>query len=239
MTIKALIIDDEPLAHKIILKYAADIPFLEIVGQCYKASEAYPLLENGEVDLLFLDINLPRLKGLDFLRTLERPPLVVVTSAYEEFALEGYELRVADYLLKPFSFERFLRAMGTVRAALSNAVPASSSPSTSSADTDENTNYLFVKVDKRHLRIPYAEIVYLESYGNYVKIWSGTSFNLTPRTLTSFVEELPGNFVRIHKSYLINKDRINYVEGAMMVMKNGQMLPVGKNYRKLVREWLG
>ncbi|MFK8164986.1 MAG: LytR/AlgR family response regulator transcription factor [Lewinella sp.] len=238
MTIKALIIDDEPLAHKVILQYATDIPFLEIVGQCYKASEAYPLLENSEVNLLFLDINLPRLKGLDFLRTLERPPLVVVTSAYEEYALEGYELRVADYLLKPFSFERFLRAMGTVRSALNN-VPQGDKGTTPAALTETSGDHLFVKVDKRHLRIPFADIVYLESYGNYVKIWTGTSFHLTPRTLTSFVEELPANFVRIHKSYLINKDHIDYVEGAMMVMKNKQMLPVGKNFRKVVREWLG
>jgi len=235
MTIKALIIDDEPLAHKVILQYAGDIPFLEIVGQCYKASEAYAPLEAGDADLIFLDINLPRLKGLDFLRTLERPPLVVVTSAYEEYALEGYELRVADYLLKPFSFERFLRAMSTVRSTLSK-VPSKAADVI--ANNDKRSDYLFAKVDKRHLRIPFADITYLESYGNYVKIWTGTSFQLTHRTLTSFIEELPGNFVRIHKSYQINKDHINYVEGAMMVMKNGQVLPVGKNFRKEVREWL-
>jgi DNA-binding LytR/AlgR family response regulator len=239
MTIKALIIDDEPLAHKVILQYATDIPFLEIIGQCYKASEAYAPLETGEVDLIFLDINLPRLKGLDFLRTLERPPLVVVTSAYEEYALEGYELRVADYLLKPFSFERFLRAMGTARASLSNGTTNTTGSTAPSNDTGARSDYLFVKVDKRHLRIPFADIAYLESYGNYVKIWDGANFNLTPRTLTSFVGELPTNFVRIHKSYLINKDHIDYVEGAMMVMKNGQILPVGKNFRKVVREWLG
>ncbi|WP_020566729.1 LytR/AlgR family response regulator transcription factor [Neolewinella persica] len=239
MTIKALIIDDEPLAHKVILQYATNIPFLEVTGQCYKASEAYPLLENGEVDLIFLDINLPRLKGLDFLRTLEHPPVVVVTSAYEEFALEGYELRVADYLLKPFSFERFLRAMGAVRANLSTTPSNTTGPTLPPTSSDGQADYLFIKVDKRHLRIPFADIAYLESYGNYVKIWDGSNFNLTPRTLTSFVEELPANFVRIHKSYLINKDHIDYVEGAMMVMKNGQMLPVGKNFRKVVREWLG
>jgi DNA-binding LytR/AlgR family response regulator len=239
MTIKALIIDDEPLAHKVILQYATNIPFLEITGQYYKASEAYAPLETGEVDLIFLDINLPRLKGLDFLRTLERPPLVVVTSAYEEYALEGYELRVADYLLKPFSFERFLRAMGTVRATLSNAATNTTGSNTPPTDTGEPSDYLFVKVDKRHLRIPFADIVYLESYGNYVKIWDGANFKLTPRTLTSFAGELPANFVRIHKSYLINNDNIDYVEGALMVMMNGLMLPVGKNFRKVVREWLG
>jgi DNA-binding LytR/AlgR family response regulator len=122
---------------------------------------------------------------------------------------------------------------------LKNAAPNPKGTATTPPAAEAQGDHLFIKVDKRHLRISYADIVYLENYGNYVKIWTGTSINLRPRTLTSFIEELPGNFVRIHKSYLINKDHIDYVEGIMMVMKNGQMLPVGKNYRRVVRKWLG
>ena len=115
-TLKAIIIDDEPLAHNVILKYASDIPYLEIVGQFYLATEAYTILSEQKIDLMLLDINMPVIKGLDFLRTLENKPEVIITSAYEEYALEGFELQVTDYLLKPFRFERFLKAVNLVRS---------------------------------------------------------------------------------------------------------------------------
>lgn len=237
---QALIIDDEPLAHKVILKYAEDIPFLEIVGQCYKATEAYAFLEKGGIDLLFLDINMPRLKGLDFLRTLERPPRVIVTSAYEEYALEGYELRVTDYLLKPFRFERFLRAVTTVQASLRAAslqpAPAAAPRKTPGGTTGKG-GQLFVKVDKRQLQIATREIYLLESYGNYVKLWMGDKYHLTPRTLSSFKAELPVSFAQVHKSFIVNRDWIDYVEGAMIVIRGGKTVPVGKNYRQQIRNW--
>lgn len=110
-TLHALIVDDEPLAHKVILQYVEDVPFVEVVGQVYQATDAYAVLEQETIDLLFLDINMPKLKGLDFLRTLSKPPAVIITSAYEEYALEGFSLQVCDYLLKPFRFERFLQAV--------------------------------------------------------------------------------------------------------------------------------
>ncbi|MEM9930840.1 MAG: LytTR family DNA-binding domain-containing protein [Bacteroidota bacterium] len=232
-SLRALIIDDEPLAHKVILKYAADVPFLEIVGQCYKATEAYPLLEDGTVDLIFLDINMPRLKGLDFLRTLPQPPLVIVTSAYEEYALEGYELRITDYLLKPFAYDRFLKAVNTARQ---SHAPG---PSPSAPPPLEAKDQIFVKVDKRHQLIRFADIQYLESYGNYVKIWTSTDCLLTANTLSKFLEDLPDTFLRIHKSYVIRTPEIDYVEGGMIVLRSGKTLPVGKSYRKVVREWLG
>jgi len=247
---RALIIDDEPLAHKVILQYAADVPFLEIVGQCYKATEAYALLEREKIDLLFLDINMPRLKGLDFLRTLERPPRVIITSAYEEYALEGYELRVADYLLKPFRFERFLRAVTAVKTSLAPSDPSpapirqaqgppAAAPATLASPAAEaaKPGELFIKVDKRHLRLAYADLQLLESYGNYVKIWTGGRYHLTARTLSSFADELPAQFVRVHKSYLVNKRQIDYVEAAMIVLHGGKTVPIGKNYRQEVRNW--
>lgn len=232
MTLRCLIIDDEPLAHRIILKYAENLSDLEIVGQCYLATEALPLLSGEEVDLIFLDINMPVLKGLDFLRTLRHPPLVVVTSAYEEFALESYELDVVDYLHKPFRFERFLSAVDRVR----QRIPPT--PSKASGDTDEKT-HLFVKSDKRTVSIVLKEITHLESYGNYVKIWSGGEFVLTPSTLTNLTEQLPaGDFLRIHKSFTVNWRAIDFTEGNVVRLSSGTEIMVGKNYRALLKAFL-
>lgn len=234
--LNALIIDDEPLAHKVILRYAEDVPFLRIAAQVYQATEAYAVLQQHEIDLLFLDIQMPKLKGLDFLRTLTRKPLVIITSAYEAYALEGYELQVCDYLLKPFRFERFLQAVHQAQqrmAVTPSALPKEPTPDVPSPDQ------LFLKVDKRYRQVNITDILYLESYGNYVKVWTGDSFLLTPRTLSSFEQELPAaQFVRVHKSYILQKNLIDYVEGHQAFMPNGQAVPIGKSYRAQVKNWL-
>jgi len=177
---------------------------------------------------------MPRLKGLDFLRTLTNPPQVIITSAYEEYALEGYELRVTDYLLKPFRFERFLKAVNAARQAHSEGASLLNTDSGGQAQ-----DRLFVKVDKRHLQLRFADIHYLESYGNYVKIWTAKDCHLTARTLTSFEAELPEDFARVHKSFILCKSEIDYVEGALIALRSGKAIPVGKNYRAAVREWWG
>ena len=234
-TLNALIIDDEPLAHKVILKYAEDVPFLHIMGQVYQATDAYALLQQHSIDLLFLDIQMPKLKGLDFLRTLDHQPLVIITSAYEEYALEGYELQVCDYLLKPFRFERFLKA---VHQAQKRSQPVAIAPPSATASADAAQDQLFLKVDKRFLQINLRDIICLESYGNYVKVWTGDNFLLTPRTLTSFEEELPSEqFARVHKSFILQKTRIDYLEGNQVFMTNGMTVPIGKSYRSVVKAW--
>ena len=220
--IKAIIIDDEPLAHKVIIQYAEDIPFLDIVGQCYLATEAYAILNDRKIDLIFLDINMPKLKGLDFLRTLNQTPNVIVTSAYEEYALEGYELQVLDYLLKPFRFERFLKAVNNVKLNISEPVK-------------QEAKKIFVKVDRKRIQLRVDSIQYIESYGNYVKIWVGDEFYLTPRTLSSYEEELNNDLIRIHKSFLIQKRYINFAEGNLITMKNGNQVSIGKIYRNDVK----
>ena len=225
--IKAIIIDDEPLAHRIIERFSADIPYLDIVGKCYSATESYAILSSTEINLIFLDIQMPRLTGLDFLRTLEYVPHIVITSAFEEYALEGFELQVSDYLLKPFSFERFLKAIQLVHANLELR---------NTFDKGEKT--VFIKVDKRQIQIEISEIHCLESYGNYVKIWLSNDMYLTPRTLMSFEEELTAlTFQRVHKSFILNKDFVDYVEGNMIVLKNKMIIPIGKNYRQEVKTW--
>ena len=233
--LKALIIDDEPLAHMVILEYVKDVPFIEIVGQCNLATEAISILQNQEIDLLFLDINMPKIKGLDFLRTLKNPPLAIITSAYQEYALESFELDVCDYLLKPFRFDRFLKAVNKAQEVyqLKNAAVEESVASGGDA------SQLFIKADKRLININLAEIYYFESYGNYVKVWLKDQFHLTPRTLSSFVEQVPENdFYKIHKSFLINRKYIDYVEGNFLLMKNGKQLPIGKNHRSDFKQFL-
>jgi len=239
MKLRALIIDDEPLAHKIILEYAKDAPFIEIVGQCHLATEALSVLRTQEVDLLFLDINMPKLKGLDFLRTLRHPPLVIITSAYQEYALESFELDVCDYLLKPFRFDRFLKAINKAQElfALKNAPLTTSS--VPSAPTEQESKQLFIKSDKRLININLSDIYYLESYGNYVKVWTEKEYILTPRTLSSFVAQLPEkDFMQVHKSFIINRKFIDYTEGNMVKMKNSNTVAIGKNHRAAFKRFL-
>ena len=222
-TIRAIIIDDEPLAHNVILKYAEDIPYLNIVGQAYLATDAYALVSQQSIDLIFLDIDMPILKGLDFLRTLHQSPHVIVTSAHEKYALEGFELQVTDYLLKPFRFDRFLKAIHLVNA-------------DQEARPSITQQYIFIKVDKRQLQVDLTTIQYLESYGNYVKVWIDDQYHLTPRTLSSFATSLDDRFQQIHKSYIVQKSFIKYIEGNKVLMRNGNAVSVGKSYRSVVRD---
>jgi len=234
--LRSLIIDDEPLAHDIILTYVKDISFIEVVGQCYLATEALTFLSNQEIDLIFLDINMPKIKGLDFLRTLHKKPLIIITSAYEEYALESFELDVCDYLLKPFRFDRFLKAVNKALEIyqLKNNQGTLSAPHKDSSS--EEQQQLFIKSDKRLIHIDLSEVYYLESYGNYVKVWLENDFHLAARTLSSFEEQLYNtSFLRIHKSFIINRKYIDYLEGNTLVMKNKKALPIGKNYRTEIK----
>ncbi len=228
-----------PLAHEIILSYTKDLDSIEIVGQCYLATEALAWLRREQVDLIFLDIQMPKLKGLDFLRTLSKQPLVIVTSAYEEYALESYELNVCDYLHKPFAFDRFLKAVNRAQERWQIQQGSGELPATSTAQ-NKDSNQLFIKVDKRHIQIDLTGIYYLESYGNYVKVWLADTSYLTARTLSSFEQQLPTvDFFRIHKSYILNRRFIDYVEGNHVVMRNGKELPIGKNQRTEFKRYLG
>lgn len=235
MNMRCLIIDDEPLAHEVILTYMADVPFLEKAGQCYLATEALTFLNKHAVDLIFLDIRMPKLGGLDFIRTLQLRPLIIVTSAYEEHALESFELEVCDYLLKPFRFDRFLKAVNRAQAQFNLRRQATVSGPGDALKTPDQPDFIYVKSDKKLVKVPLDEICYFESLGNYVKVWSDKKFLLTPRTMTGIEEQLPGkHFIRIHKSFIINKKHIHYIEGNLVHLKNGTQLPVGKNYRQLL-----
>jgi DNA-binding LytR/AlgR family response regulator len=238
MKIRCLIVDDEPLAHQVILKYMEDVPFLEPVGQCYLATEALSFLSTQAVDLIFLDIRMPKLSGLDFLRTLQKRPLVIITSAFEEHALESFDLEVCDYLLKPFRFDRFLKAANRALALYTLKKQASETATTpvQPAVASEPAS-IYIKVDKKQVQLALDEVYYLESVGNYVKIWDAQKYLLTPRTLSSFEEQLPPeSFIRIHKSYILNKKFVHYIEGNMIRLKNGKELPLGKSYKHVIKQ---
>lgn len=234
-----LIVDDEPIAHRIIERYCNDLPHLEHVGDCYDALEAMQFLSKERVDLMFLDINMPKLKGFDFLKTLAHPPKVIVTTAYKEFALEGYELNVADYLLKPFSFERFVKA-------INKAVGMETSPTTPQVQTIVTRNTaetprkrLFLKGDKKHHQVALADILFVEASGNYAKVYLEHEMILTHEKLSSFEALLPPDqFIRVHKSFIISIERINLIEGNRIKIEQHE-IPIGQVYKMNVNRLFG
>ena len=230
--IKALIIDDEPLAHNVILSYVKNIDDITIVGQCYSATEAIEFLAKQETDLLFLDINMPLLSGLDLLKVLKNKPEVIITSAYSEYALESFELDVTDYLLKPFPFERFLQACNKVRDKMELIELAEQT-----TDTSNIQQFIYIKVDNQQHRIVLQQVSCFEAYGNYVKVWREGSSVLTPRTLTSFEAELSDtDFVRIHKSSIINLNHLTTMDSQTVTLSDGMKLNIGKSYKNNLKE---
>ena len=233
MTIKYLIVDDEPLAHDLIKGFAKELPHLQLAHQCYNALEAMAYLQSNQVDLMFLDLNMPKLKGFDFLRTLNHPPKVIVTTAYKEFALEGYELQVADYLLKPYSFARFLKA-------IENAFPPkSNNPVSTPIAQQEEQRQLFVKGDKQYHRLRTNEIIYIEAYGNYTKVYLPTGMILTHASVSYYAEKLgEPTFLRVHKSFLVAMDKIDRISGNRLFLGEYEV-PIGQTYRQKVMGLIG
>lgn len=217
-------IDDEMASHAIIKDYASNISYLSHQKNCYNAFEAIEYLNNNTVDLLFLDINMPKLSGFDFLKTISNPPRVIVTSAYKEFALEGYELNIDDYLLKPFDFQRFLVAVNKA----CNNIKGSKTKMSS----------LFLKDNKKYHQVQLNDILFVESYGNYVKIHLKNKMIMTHQTLLSIGQLLPKtNFIKVHKSFIIAKNKIVLIEGNLIHLNNHK-IPVGKTFRQNITDLL-
>lgn len=227
---KYLIIDDEPIAHRIIEGYAKDMPQLLKVGNSYNALEALNVLQNESVGLIFLDINMPQLTGFEMLRTLSKPPKVIVTTAYQEFAVEGYELEVVDYLLKPFSFERFLKAV--------NKVVLQHSATKSITDEKEAQDSIFLKEDRKLRKVKLDQIRYIEAYGNYCKVHLGDVVVITPEKISGLEKILsPKSFLRVHKSFIIAKHHIDAIEGNK-IRVNDKFVPIGQTYANTVKRLL-
>lgn len=220
-----IIVDDEPIARDILKTYIEQIPYLVLVASCEDAFEAMQVLNQKDIDLIILDINMPRLTGFEMLRSLKKFPAVIITSAYGEFALEAFELSVIDYLLKPFSFPRFVQATEkAVNRGRDVAVPDK---------TNDNEDFVMVKSDKKLTKILLKEIEYAEAYGNYIFIYRNSGDRImSKQTLTQFEEQLPrSKFIRIHKSFVLSLTAIKYLEGNEITL-NSRKLPIGKVYRE-------
>ncbi|MCF4100379.1 LytTR family DNA-binding domain-containing protein [Gillisia sp. M10.2A] len=225
---KYLIIDDEHMAHEIIKDYCDLIPDLVLAKRCYDALEALEYLRKNSVDLIFLDLNMPKLKGFDFLRSLPNSPKVIVTTAYKEFAVEGYELEITDYLLKPFSFERFLRAV--------NKALQEEQKQTSIVEHEVNPKlgFIFLYSDKKHIQIKLDDILYVEAAGNYSKVILKGNQLLVRSKISDMVEKLNDErFIRVHKSFIVARKNILSIEGNRILVADWH-IPIGKFYKSQV-----
>ncbi len=243
-TIKCLIVDDEPLAQKVIINYMNDLPNLELVGQCRNAMEAMQVLNTKEIDLMFLDINMPKMSGMSFLKTLKNPPLVIMTTAYREYALDSFELDVVDYLHKPFSFERFFMAVNKASNRLQNFQTTASEfviPATQREQIDES--FIFVKSDKVTYKVNFKDILFIESVGDYVKIFTNEQVIMTYQSLKNLENILSGrHFPRVHKSFIVAISKINSIRGNEIIIGDHE-IPIGRSHRQgffdLVQQYSG
>jgi DNA-binding LytR/AlgR family response regulator len=225
-----LIVEDEPLAAEVLKDYILQVPFLQLKGICTDALYAMDLLQKEKTDLMFLDIHLPKLKGLDFIRTLKKPPQIIITSAYQEYALQGYELNVVDYLLKPIEFSRFLTAVNKVKERdTTDAAPIA---------TAAERAALFFNVSKKRVKVYIDDILFIESLKEYIRITTKDRSILTKFQLGQIEEMLAKNgFLRIHRSFLVAKNKVDAFS-ATDVEIAGKQIPIGRSYKEQVMEVL-
>lgn len=220
-----LIVDDEPLAHDLLEDYCSMLPHLRLKKRCYSAMEAIDFFSKDSVDLMFLDLNMPKLTGFDFLKTLRQPPQVIVTTAYSEHALQGFELDVVDYLLKPFGFDRLVQAV--------NKATTRTRPS-SKQNNEAVEQRFFIKGDKTYHQVNVADIHYIEAFGNYTKIFFANDFLLCHEGITTYADILPKDqFLRVHRSFVVAIAKIDRIQGNVLVLGE-RKVPIGQTYRREV-----
>ena len=219
MKIRTLIVDDEPLSQEIIETYLKDLPVIELVKTCNNALEALEALKQYDIQLIFLDINMPMLSGINMVKTLTAPPAIIFTSAYAEYAIDGFDLDAVDYLVKPFSFERFIKAVNKVRDKLGK-------------QTHSQQDSIVIKADKKLYKLDFADISYFNSVGDYVKVFTKQGkVIVTNETLRNIEMSLPAElFVRTHKSYIVSIKAIRYIEGNQLMVDNNP-IPIGLTYK--------
>ncbi|PWH85356.1 LytR/AlgR family response regulator transcription factor [Brumimicrobium oceani] len=224
---KCIIIEDQLPAQRILKKYILDFESLQLEAVFTNALEAIEFLKSNEIDLMFLDIHLPKLSGIDFLKSLNNPPQVIFTTAFSEFALEGYELNVVDYLLKPFSFQRFVQAVSKV-----NLSDNEDSNSTPNEDPENNKKDIFIKSGFDHIRVKIDDIVYIMSDADYTEIHLENNKHLSSETLRFWEQSLPTQqFSRVHKSYIVNTEKVIKVSGNQIFLENKKVIPIGRAYK--------
>ena len=244
MNIRCLAIDDEPLALQQIVTYISKVPFLELAAQCQSALEARQFLEQDTVDAIFCDINMPDLNGMDFVKSLTVPPLVVFTTAYAEYAVEGFRVNAVDYLLKPFGMQDFQRAALRLRerlepAAAPEPAPATlSTPPTTSPSASDDA--IFLKTEYRIVKVCISDIRYVEAMSEYLKVWVEGEAKpiVTLLSMKKIEERLPDCFMRIHRSYIINLNKIQEVNKNRVIMDSDTYLPIGDMYKEAFQTYL-
>lgn len=233
MMIRCLAIDDEPLALQQIVAYINKVPFLELATQCQSALEARQFLENDTVDAIFCDINMPDLNGMDFVKSLASPPLIVFTTAYSEYAVDGFRVNAVDYLLKPFGLQDFQRAANRIKERFD-----ASHASSHASQLDDNS--LFLKTDYRMVKVNIPDIRYIEGMSEYLKVWLENEQKpiITLLSMKKIEERLPDYFMRIHRSYIVNLNKIQEVNKNRIIMDVQTYLPIGEIYKEVFQRYL-
>jgi DNA-binding LytR/AlgR family response regulator len=234
MKLQCLLIDDEPPALKVLSRYISQIGSMEITGQCSNAIEALEVLRSRRIDVIFLDIKMPRIIGTEFFKNLSHPPKVIFVTAYREYAVDGFELDAVDYLVKPVSFERFLKAVSKLNKLMGGEASVATSPSVSQTDS-----FVYLKVDRDMKKIFIDDIVYIESWKDYVKVFLTAEKSLLVKQSISTMENLFSDhkFMRIHRSYIISLDKISCYNG-LFVQLGTTEIPIGRLYKQVVMERL-
>jgi len=224
--LKCIIMDDEPVARKIVTEFVGNVEFLELAGSFENAIKASAFLQITCIDLIFLDIEMPKLSGIDFLRTMNKKPMVIITTAYPEYALEGYELDVIDYLVKPIAFSRFFKAVQKASDYNKHSEPM-------------HDGYIFVRTDKRIEKIELRDILYIESLGNYVGIYTGEKKIIAYLTIKSIETQLPEkNFIKVHQSFVVNLSKVTAIENNEIKIKE-KSIPISRSHKEGVTEVVG
>lgn len=238
-TIRCLIVDDEPPAREVIRRYVQDVPTLQLAGECANAVQALAALQQQPIDLIFLDIRMPQLDGTTFLKTLKNPPRVIFTTAYPEYALEGYELDVMDYLLKPVRFDRFLKAVNKAFPLGSHQADAASLAAPAVGQEEKRSeSFVYFRADRKMQKVMLHEILYIESMKDYVKIVTAAGMIITKQSITSVEAMLSDKlFVRTHRSFIVAIDKIRSYTSELIEIDKAE-IPIGKLYRNGVMKML-
>jgi len=232
--IRCLIVDDEPPAREILVRYIAQLPMLELAGECSNALQALSFLQQTKVDLLLLDIRMPQLNGNDFLKTIKNPPNVIFTTAYPEYALEGYELDVLDYLLKPIPFDRFLKAVNKLTESV--GLPETATVLNEQVHSEP---FVYFRADRKMQKVMLQDILYVESMKDYVKVFTTSGTIISKQSISSVEEMLPENkFVRTHRSFIISIQKIKSFTHELIEIDKAT-IPIGKIYRNTLIKTLG
>lgn len=230
-SIRCLVVDDEPLARDVLRRYMETVPTLTLVGECSNAIDTLSFLQHQPVDLIFLDINMPQLKGIDLLKILSDPPKVIFTTAHAEYALEGYDLDIVDYLLKPIQFERFLKAVNKAFHSVKPVDVATAAPAT---EETKKEAYIYLRADRKMVKVLLQDILYIESMKDYIKVFTTKGVIITKQSITAMEAMLPEKgFIRTHRSFIASVDKVKSFTNELIEIEKAE-IPIGRLYRNNV-----